>query len=66
MADLQRLVIFRAHHEVEPRFVCWTFLDVMDYLAFELVKLSLQSVAIFLLKLELFFLICENHSLEVS
>lgn len=38
----------------------------MDNLAFELVKLPLESVAIFLLKLELLFLICENHCLEVS
>ena len=38
----------------------------MDYFTFELVKLPLQSVAVFLLKLELFFLICKNHSFKVS
>lgn len=38
----------------------------MDNLTFQLVQLSLQRVAIFLLELELLFLVCEHHSLEVS
>jgi hypothetical protein len=66
VADFERLVIILALDKIESWLVYRPFFNMVNDLAFKLVKLSLESVAVLLLELELLLLVCEHNCLEVS